>query len=296
MQAAGVRRSRAARGALAAAVAGVVLLSGCADGERVREAQQSPLPLAGTWRAGLFVQGYGPQGLAPSGTAAPTASAAPSASGSAATVDDPTLSDPRQKILAPLGLVAADVTHGYRVDLAAKGTSLMEKTLAFCGKDYPSEEAREARRRSVVVAPDGQLPGVLTEAVLYTTPKAAAAALDELRAATKACDATVPLDTDGDGTAVTITQTGTDGIDARGFVPPSQRVLIATTLTETKTKATATFITLYQVRGRVLVALYFQHADGSAFTAQEIGDVHALGAAIATRLGALDDAVASGGP
>jgi hypothetical protein len=292
MQAAGVRRSRAARGALVAAVAGVVLLSGCADGERAREAQQSPLPLAGTWRAGLFVQGYGPQGLAPSATASPSASG--SASGSASS--DPSLTDPQQRILAPLGLVAADVTNGYRVDLAPRGTSLMEKTLAFCGKDYPSEEAREARRRSVVVAPDGSQPGVLTEAVLYTTPKAAAAALDELRAATRACDPAAPLDTDGDGTAVTITQTGTDGVDVRGFVPPSDRVLIATTLTETKTKATATFITLYQVRGRVLVALYLQHADGSAFSAQDIGDLHALGVGIAKRLASLDAAVADGGP
>jgi hypothetical protein len=286
MQAFGVRRSRAARGALAAAVAGVVLLSGCADGERTREAQQSPLPLAGTWRAGLFVQGYGPQGLAPSSTASPSASAS----------TDPSLSDPQQKILAPLGLVQADVTNGYRVDLAAKGTSLMEKTLAFCGKDYPSEEAREARRRSVLVGPDGQLPGVLSEAVLYTTPKAAAAALDELRAATRSCDAAVPLDTDGDGVAVTITQTGTDGIDVRGFVPPSDRVLIATTLTETKTKASATFITLYQVRGRVMVALYFQNPDGAAFTAAELGDLHALGVGIAKRLASMDAAVADGGP
>lgn len=287
MTAAGVRR---ARGTLAAALV-VLALAGCADGSKARELQQSPLPLGGTWRAGLFVEGYGPQGLGPEATATPAPSS--TSSGSATTGTDATLDDPMQKILAPLGLTAADVTNGYRVDLVEDGTDLMKPTLGFCAKDYPSEEAREARRRLVLVGPSGEKPGILSEAVLYTTPKAASQALDELRTATATCDATVPIDT-GDAT-LTITQTPITGIDLSGFVGPGSRVVIASTLTNTTTSTAATLMTAYQVRGRVLVALYFQNAEGQAFTDEQLTAFALLGKKFASRLGALDPAVADAG-
>jgi hypothetical protein len=283
MTAAGVRR---ARGTLAAALV-VLALAGCADGSKARELQQSPLPLGGTWRAGLFVEGYGPQGLGPEVTATP------SSSGGATTGADATLDDPMQTILAPLGLTAADVTNGYRVDLVEDGTDLMEPTLGFCAKDYPSEEAREARRRLVLVGPSGEKPGILSEAVLYTTPKAASQALDELRTATATCDASVPIDT-GDAT-LTITQTPITGIDLSGFVAPGSRVVIASTLTNTTTSTAATLMTAYQVRGRALVALYFQNAEGQAFTDEQLAAFALLGQKFASRLGALEPAVADAG-
>ena len=283
MTAVGVRR---ARGPVVAALV-VLLLAGCADGSKARELQQSPLPLGGTWRSGLFVEGYGPQGLGPKATAAP------SPTGSATSGTDATLDDPMQKILAPLGLTAADVTNGYRVDLVEDGTDLMKPTLGFCAKDYPSEEAREARRRLVLVGPSGEKPGILSEAVLYTTPKAASQALDELRTATATCDATVAIDT-GDA-KLTITQTPITGIDLSGFVGPSSRVVIASTLTNTTTGTSATLMTAYQTRGRVLVALYFQNADGQAFTDEQRTAFALLGKKFASRLGALDPAVADAG-
>jgi hypothetical protein len=282
MTAAGVRR---ARGPLAAALV-VFALSGCADGSKVRELQQSPLPLAGTWRAGLFVEGYGPQGLGPQVAATPT----PTGSGSATTGTDSTLDDPMQAILAPLGLTAADVTNGYRVDLVEAGTDLMKPTLGFCAKDYPSEEAREARRRLVLVGPSGETPGILSESVLYTTPKAAARALDELRTATATCDATEPLDSGR--SKLTITQTPITGIDLSGFVGPSSRVVIASSMKNTTTGTSATLMTAYQVRGRVLVALYFQNASGEAFVDEQRAAFTLLGQKFAARLGALDPTVA----
>jgi hypothetical protein len=263
-----------------------LLLAGCADGSKARELQQSPLPLSGTWRAGLFVDGYGPQGLGPAVTATPSASAG-------ATADDPSLDEPQQKILASLGLAASDVTNGYRVDLVESGTDLMKPTLAFCGKDYPSEEAREARRRLVLVGPQGEQPGILSEAVLYTTPKAAAQALDELRTATATCDATVPI-TSGDS-QLTITQTPVSDLDLSGFVAPGSRVVLASTLTNTTAGTTATLLTAYQVRGRAMVVLYFQNATGEAFTDEQRTAFGLLGKKLAARLGALDPAVADAG-
>jgi hypothetical protein len=270
--------------AAAAALALGLLVSGCADGSKARELQQSPLPLSGTWRAGLFVEGYGPQGLGPAVTATPSAGAA---------ADDPTLDEPEQKVLASLGLTAADVTNGYRVDLVESGTDLMKPTLGFCAKDYPSEEAREARRRLVLVGPDGEQPGILSEAVLYTTPKAAAQALDELRTATATCDATAPI-TSGDA-QLTITQTPVSDLDLSGFVAPGSRVVIASTLTNTTAGTTATLLTAYQVRGRAMVVLYFQNATGEAFTDEQRTAFGLLGKKLAARLGALDPAVADAG-
>lgn len=279
-------RTRRLLAAAAAASCVALLVAGCADGAKARELQQSPLPLSGTWRAGLFVEGYGPQGLGPAVTATPSASAG-------AATSDPTVDDPMQKILAPLGLTAADVTNGYRVDLVEAGTDLMKPTLGFCAQDYPSEEAREARRRLVLVGPSGEQPGILSEAVLYTTPKSAAQALDELRTATATCDATVPIRS-GDAT-LTVTQTPVSDLDLSGFVAPGSRVVIAATLADTTDGSSATLLTAYQVRGRVMVVLYFRNATGEAFTAEQKAAFALLGKKLAARLGALDPAVADAG-
>jgi hypothetical protein len=276
-------RPRARQWGVLALVAGA-LLAGCADGAKARELEQSPLPVSGTWRAGLFVEGYGPRGLGPAATATPSA---------ASTGTDATADDPMQQVLAPLGLTAPDVTNGYRVDLVADGTDLMEATLGFCAQDYPSEEAREARRRLVLVGPAGESPGILSEAVLYTTPAAAAQALDELRTATATCDSTVPITSDG--AELTVTQTPVSDVDLTGFVGPSARVVIASTLTNTTAGTSATLLTAYQVRGRVLVALYFQNATGEAFSEEQRRAFALLGQKFAARLGALDPAVADGG-
>jgi hypothetical protein len=282
MTATGVRR---ARGALTAALVALAL-AGCADGAKARELQQSPLPLSGTWRAGLFVEGYGPQGLGPAATASPAASGATDSS-------DPSLDDPMQTTLAPLGLTAADVTNGYRVDLVEDGTDLMKPTLGFCAKDYPSEEAREARRRLVIVGPSGEQPGILSEAVLYTTPKAAAQALDELRTATATCDSSVAIGTGG--ASFTVEQTPVSDLDLSGFVAPGSRVVIASTLTNTADGSTANLLTAYQVRGRAMVVLYFQNAAGEEFTDEQRTAFALLGKKLAARLGALDPTVADAG-
>lgn len=107
---------------------------------------------------------HGPQGLGPS-----------------ASPPDPTLSDPTQAAPAPVTVVARDLAGGGSVALVADGTSLTATSLNYCSASYPSEAARQARRRVEVLDSAGLRVGITNEVVLYATPADAHAALAELR-------------------------------------------------------------------------------------------------------------------
>lgn len=269
-------------GSVVAVAALGLLLAGCADGAAVRAQQQPPLSLRGTWRAGLFTEGYGPQGLGPAVTASPSASA--SGSGVATGTAEET-----QRTLGAIGLVATDFATGYTVALIQDGATLKDKTLDFCGKTYATDATREARRQVVLLDPTSAPLGVLSESVLYRTPDDAAAALTELREALTTCDpqSLVPVGKQ----KFRVAQTSTSDLDVSGLVPEESRVALAVTLTPDSGTTGITTLSLYQVRGRLLVGLYFQHTGGNEFTSKDLANFHVLGAAIAARMDTQDESV-----
>ena len=88
-------------------------------------------------------------------------------------------------------------------------------------------------------------------------------------------------------------------VDASGFVPEADRVMVSTTVDD-GTGSPYRVTRLWQRRGRVLVGLYYSGATIAAgstatFTAQDLGNVKALGSTLALRLDALDPAVVGTG-
>jgi len=262
------------RALLPAMVGGLLLgiLAGCATGPTSTAAQQ-PLPLGTTWRPGLFASGYGPQGLGPSASAdiAPT--------------------DPSQAVLARVGLTSTDFATGYSVSLVKDGDSLSVASLEFCGATFPSESTRVARRQVVLLDPKKATMGAGSEAVLYGTAADAAGALEQLRAAARACDPTIPFTVAGG--KITVTQTATDDIDVTGFVASGSRVLIAASFDDAATTLSARTLTVWQVRGPLLVALQLTHAGTDPFTDKDRTNFHLIASTLATRLASVEPTLTS---
>ena len=269
-------------------------LAGCG----ARAVPQQPIPLASAWHPGLFVDGYAPAGLGPtpiasaSSGATPTASSSPTARASASP-SDTTLTDPTQATLQTVVLQQADVPSTLKVVIDDKGTSLSVPSLTYCAGSYPSESAREARRRTVVESASGAQTGIATEAVLYEKASDAAAALSELRSVAATCAS--PRKVTSGGSTLTFTVVPSTDVDAGGFVPDADRVMVSTTVDD-GSASPYRLTRLWQVRGRVLVGLYYSGAPiasgaTSTFTTQDLGNVKALGSTLAQRLDALDPAV-----
>jgi hypothetical protein len=274
-------------GAMLAALA----LAGCG----AAAAPQQPIPLASAWHPGLFVDGYGPAGLGPSPTASPTTSGGAASTGSPApAASDTTLEDPTQRTLATLLLQPSDVPTGLTVVLDDQGTSLAQPSLTYCSNAYTSESGREARRRAVVESTTGARTGIVTEAVLYSTVADADAALAELRTVSGDCPS--PRTVTSGTTTLTFTVVPSTDIDASGYVPDADRLLVSTTVDD-GTGAPYRVARLWQRRGRVMVGLYYSGAtipagSTATFTGTDLSNVKLLGSTLAERLDALDPAVA----
>lgn len=247
----------------AVGVALVLALSAC--GGQVTVAT-TPIPAASAWHPGLFVEGYGPAGLGPSVSASPL--------------------DPTQTALDAVGLRAGDFGNGLTVALAANGTSLSVHSLSYCSADYPSEADREARRRMLATTAKGEDAGVVTEAVSYRTAAAATAALAQLKAADQACPS--PRTTTAGAQTATLTIVPSDDVDVSGLVPADHRLLVSTTVDPGTGAADVYRVTrVWQLRGRVLVALVYTSAGATA-TTQDLSDIALLANRIASRLDALN--------
>ncbi len=255
------------RRAAVAAVAAAGLLAGCASAP-TSPALQTPIPLASSWQAGLFVTGHGPVGLGPSAPAT-----------------DTTPADPAQQQLATVGLLPSDVGDGATVALAADGTSLDQKSLNYCQASFPSEAAREARRKVELLDAAGARAGVSTEAVLYRTAADAGAALEELRAAVATCPS--PRTITFSGHDLVLTGIGSEDVQTAGLTDPRHRVLVSTVVRDTTAAVTYQVRGVYQVRGRVLVITVLS-SGGADITTLELETLHSLSRSVAERLARLD--------
>jgi hypothetical protein len=189
--------------------------------------------------------------------------------------------DPVQQALASVSLQQSDFGTGLTVQLATDGTSLDQASLAYCGAAFPSESARDARRRTTVV-PSSDVD-VSSEAVYYRSPDDGAAALTQLRAAARACP-THRTATSGTQTLV-LDVVPSDAVDLTGLVAEPDRLVVATTI-DTGSGTPYRLTRVWQQRGRVLVGVFYGGAT-AAFTDSDRSNLHVLTSGVAEHLGAL---------
>jgi len=246
----------------------VAALTGCGSGPASQSpAPATPIPLASSWRAGLFVDGYGPQGLGPSTT--PTDPAA-------------TTGDSTQRALAELGLTTADFGTGYSVNLLPQGDTLSQSSLRFCGAEYPSEKNRVARRLVALYDSANNRVGPVSDAVQYDSAAHAAAALAEVRSQLSSCAANTVVKTGT--TQLVVNPQPSDEVLLTNLLPEPERVVMTELVTEPSTGSSALIQTLWQQHGPYLVALTFEADSKTPFTADEQRLFNTLGGSIADRL------------
>lgn len=238
-------------------------LTACSAGNP-GNAPVTPIPLASSWHAGLFVDGYGPQGLGPS---MPANSETP---------------DSKQITLSGLGLIDAEFSNGYSVQLLSGGNSLTKPTLHFCGVTYPSEQNRVSRWLVGVFDSMGNATGQISDAVAYDSAQSALAALGEIRAAIASCAPQTTVNT-GSATLIADPRPSTD-IVLTGAVPASHRAVMTEVVTEPSSGSSALIQTVWQVQGAYLVSLTFQHDANTPFTSDDQREFDSLASGIASRL------------
>ena len=249
--------------ALAASVA--VLLSGCGldDARRaaIANAKVKPVDMATALRPGLVgMPDYPATGWEPTDLQKPPA-------------------PPKASTLTAVGLRSEDVSSTYRVQTMPDGSSLGIPTLDFCEGTYPSEQLRVKRLQRAAYTDAGDYAGISSEVVVYRNAAAAQQALEEVRAAARACTEGQEIAT-YDGHTLVIHFNPAPGpsdtplTDARVILHVTMRV-------DGKPQTT---LLIFQVEGRVLAALYASDSSGTAFPQTTLDSFFALAGDIAGRL------------
>ena len=246
----------------------VAALTGCGSAPANQTlAPATPIPLASSWRAGLFVDGYGPQGLGPSQTS-----------------QDPTstVTDATQRALADVGFRTADFGTGYSVKLLPQGDTLTQSSLHFCGAEYPSEKNRVARRLVALYDSTGSRVGLTSDAIKYDTAAHAAAALAEIRTELSSCMANTVIKTGT--TELVVNPQPTTSVLLTNLLPEAERVVMNELVAEPSTGSSGLIQTLWQQHGPYVVALTFEVDPKTPFTAEDQRLFNKLGGSIANRL------------
>ena len=168
-------------------------------------------------------------------------------------------SDPAASVLSGLVLHQSDVGPTETVAPINGGTEVAGgATLDLCNGTFPSESLRTARLQ--VAAADAQGTMVLSsEAVLYSTPAAAAQALSELKSTAASCPASPVVSPVGEPTVITQFKAAPDGSWPQ--VATVDRVAFDFVATDA-TAQSQHFTTAYLRRGRALMGIYFSQPDG----------------------------------
>ena len=252
-------------------MASALLVAGCGSAAE----PITPFPSESHWQPGLVgLSQYPPQGLGPDPSVTPSPSAAP-------TIVDPTLDDPTQAALAPLGLQPADVTSDLIVAPIEGGTTLEGgPTLDLCGGSFPSEALRVTRRQVAAFTAAGAPVGLSTEVVRYESETAAAEAMAELVAARKGCPEGVPV-TVGT-TTTTFTFHPAPGPSDVPLVDADNRVVVHSTVV--RDSGTRHLLVVYQRIGSVIVGLYAAADGAGPFDQASLDSTFILAGRIADRM------------
>ncbi|HYH49547.1 MAG TPA: hypothetical protein VEG38_08370 [Acidimicrobiia bacterium] len=165
--------------------------------------------------------------------------------------------DPSAGLLANLIVSDADVGPGQTVSGLPGGNGLRVPTLDLCNGTYASEAQRTARLQVAVV--EGLSETVLsTEAVLYSSGAATAAAFTELKSTAAACPDTPVESPVGLPTVTTRFGPAPDGDWPQ--VPSVERLAFAFETTDENGEKSRS-VAVYLRRGRALLGVYFSNAD-----------------------------------
>lgn len=155
-------------------------------------------------------------------------------------------------LLRKVALAPAQVGRGYALTQIPGGQLVQgERTLDYCGTNYPSESLRAARLQ-VAYTKAGASFKVSNEVVTYR-PGGAAQALREVTRAAATC-ANGPVRNPPSG--VTRLVRNTHRVTGRGLLPGAVAVVDVETGTVKGKRVTIRMTAVYQVRGNVLDAVY----------------------------------------
>ena len=173
--------------------------------------------------------------------------------------------DPNQSALSGLVLQQADVPAGVTVATIPGGTQVSgQATLDLCNGTFASEALRTARLQ--VAATDANGNEVLsTEAVLYSSPAAAAQAMSELKSVAAKCPSTPVTSPVGEPTVTTTFNAAPD--TSWPAVATVQRLAYDFTTTD-QTGQSQHDVAVYLQRGRVLMGIYFAETVGAQATVE----------------------------
>ena len=265
--------------AAAIVVAAALLLSGCglADARKaaIAGAEVKPLDMATSLRPGLVgLADYPATGWEPS----------QSSTNSGSGIVDPMLLD-------IIGLQQSDVGSSMQVATIPDGDTLNAPTLDFCDGRYASEQLRVARMQKAVYDSDGNFAGISSEVVVYTNAAAAKQALDETIKARKACP-TGRTFTSRDGQKLSFTFHTAPGPTETPLVDADSRLIVHTTMVVDGEKRRNFLV--YQVYGRVLVALYVSETGAKPFDQTALDSFYGLAGDFADRLRAAPSSLLNG--
>ena len=192
------------------------------------------------------------------GTAGPTTSSSTVATPSTTTAaPDPARAG---RLVASIALTDRDLLKGYRVRPIEHGDEVQgQVTFDVCGHRFASETHRIARYQTDIVSGTGEAVGGSNEVVAYDSEAAAAAAVEEFRAAVRNCPKNTELPA-GAGGSRPLRYLATS-VRSEPGLPAKDNVVAVLTVQRTGSSAKIFTLVLLQRHGAVLDNLYINQPE-----------------------------------
>ena len=193
-------------------------------------------------------------------------------------IDDPSLSDSKQSVLAKYGFRSSDFGQEWTVLPMQKGTTLEDPSLDLCNGVFASEKERVERRQVIATKEGSTFAFLSTEVVRYSSAAAASAAQKELVKVLADCKTNKGY-TNAAGTLVPYDFKALNNIPA-GVVSESNRVFVYTNIDSGAN--TRTLLGFYQFNGDIFTGLYVMNTAG--FSDAQVAKWLKVAVTMATRL------------
>ena len=193
-------------------------------------------------------------------------------------IDDRSLSDSKQGILAKYGFRSSDFGQEWTVLPMQKGTTLEDPSLDLCNGVFASEKERVERRQVIATKEGSTFAFLSTEVVRYSSAAAASAAQRELVKVLADCKINKGY-TNAAGTLVPYDFKALNNIPA-GVVSESNLVFVYTNIDSGAN--TRTLLGFYQFNGDVFTGLYVMNTAG--FSDAQVAKWLKVAVTMATRL------------
>jgi hypothetical protein len=173
-------------------------------------------------------------------------------------VDDPSLSDSKQNILAKYGFRSSDFGQEWTVLPMPRGTTLDDPSLDLCNGVFPSEKERIERRQVTATKAGSTFAFLSSEVVRYSSAAAASAAQRELVKVLTDCKTNKGY-IDSTGTLIPYEFKTLNNIPS-GVMGESNRVFVFTNI-DSGLRA-RTLLGFYQFNGDIFTGLYILNVNG----------------------------------